>query len=177
MKFLSAAYLSFVAVTVGTLTSAACEKNDDPAKEGAPVQESDKGTATHDAVHPETSPATAPAQGAAEPGQIKSIMGELGADMGALQAGLWIEDFEMMEASALKIANHPKISPSEKERLKKTLGPDMAAFGAMDKVVHEGALRVAEFAKLRDLPKVVKELSTLQGNCVACHSQFRARLK
>ena len=109
-------------------------------------------------------------------GQLKGIMIGLGADMAVLQSGLWIEDFEIIATSAMKVADHPKVSDSEKERIIKTLGDDFGAFVAMDKAVHGGAVKLAEAAKKHHWPNVLNELTTLQGNCVTCHAQFRTRL-
>ncbi len=131
---------------------------------------------------PETKPAIRPPSpekepaAVADPGSVKVIMAGLGADMAAVQQGLWAEDFDLIAKSAMKVADHPKISDAEKGRLKAALTTDMPAFGAMDKAVHEGAVKLSEAAASKDMEKTLTELASLQTNCVACHSKFRKRL-
>lgn len=148
---------------------AACEKKD---------QKADEPQEATSLI--ETSPGPAQSQTlaitVAEPGSLKTIMADLGTEMNALQSGLWQEDYELMSASAMKIANHPKVSDSEKIRVKSTMGADMQAFVAMDKMVHDEALALSGAATKGDMTAVLNKFSSLQKNCVTCHSVFRRRL-
>lgn len=109
-------------------------------------------------------------------GELRTIMVALGDDMGQLHSALWLEDFDLIVSGAMKVADHPKVSDSEKTRIVKSLGSEFGAFVALDKAVHADALALSEAATAKDLPKVLEGLAQLQGSCVACHTQFRSRL-
>ncbi len=166
--------LSLTTFLIGGLALSACEKNKDAdtAKEATPEVEAETKLPTPSQPTPgQTVPAAA--QG---PGQVRTIMLDLGGEMERIQSGLWTESFDLIGKAALKIADHPKLASSEVARIKAALGSDFATFGAMDKAVHDGAIRVSEAAAANDMPKVISELSSLQRNCVSCHGLFRTRL-
>ena len=164
-KFIST--LSILAIASFSLV--ACDK-----KETEP-EAADKQSEATDIHTPPERQATAQAP-PLEPGQLKTIMVGLGDEMTRLHLALWSGNFELISESAMKVADHAKVNDSEKSRIIKTLGTDFGAFVAMDKAVHGDAVRLSEAAANEDLPSVLKELSTLQGNCVSCHSQFRSGL-
>jgi|TARA_R110000868_G_scaffold292687_1_gene553214 hypothetical protein len=128
-----------------------------------------------DEVLPQT-PGQTPTNTTADAGKLKPIMANLGTEMNTLQSALWLEDYEIIATSAMKIAEHPKVSDAEKVRVKTAMGEDMGAFVAMDKMVHDGAVALSEAATSNDMPKTLNALAALQRNCVACHSTFRSRL-
>ena len=121
-------------------------------------------------------PGQTPTNTTADAGKLKPIMVNLGTEMNTLQSGLWLENYELIATSAMKIAEHPKVSDAEKVRVKTAMGEDMSAFVAMDKMVHDGAVALSEAATSKDMPKTLNALAALQRNCVACHSTFRNRL-
>lgn len=110
------------------------------------------------------------------PGDLKTIMVELGNDMNAVNAALWVEDWVALAAAGRAIADHPHVSAAEKARVSKALGPDFAAFVAADRRVHDSAVRLSAAATTEDVTAVLGELSELQAACVACHAAFRDRL-
>ncbi len=161
--------ITLSAALIAALGVSACEK-----KEKASVPKAKDPVASEEVL---SKPATEqPIQTPANPGKLKTIMAGIADDMTLAQLGLWTENFDLISESAKRIATHPKVSEAEKARVMKTLGDDMPAFGAMDKVVHDSAVRLSEAASASDLPATLKELSVLQSGCVSCHSTFRGRL-
>ena len=148
------------------------------------------GSSAHDAAdttagaddaeaHAETAGAHAETAGAhADSGEaLLPIMQRLGTSMTALTYALMTDDFETVESSAAAIAAHAPISAEELERVRTTLGPDMAQFEAFDGAVHEASVRLHEAARERRGQAIVGELAEVQRGCVACHAQFRERLR
>jgi predicted methyltransferase len=109
-------------------------------------------------------------------GDLKTIMVGLGEQMGAVQAGLWLENFEAISHGARAVAAHPHVSPVERARIQEALGPDFPGFASGDRQVHDGAVRLTEAAQARDLDATLREVQAIQAGCVSCHTQFRARL-
>lgn len=123
------------------------------------------------------SPAAAASDASAAPGDLKTIMVGLGQQLNALHDALWREDLGAVGAAATAVAQHPKVSPEERGRIQRALGDDFPRFAAADGRVHDAAVAVADAAAAKDLDGVVGRLGTLEAGCVACHTQFRARLR
>ncbi len=165
--------LSIATVVFAGFAFSACEKSNeaDTPKEVAPLAKAEAKAPT-----PSQSPAQSAPSATQEPGQVRTIMLGLGGEMERIQSGFWTENFDLIGEAAVKIADHPKLASSEVSRLKTTLGEDFSTFGAMDKAVHDGAIRVSEASADKDMPRVITEFSALQRNCVSCHGLFRTRL-
>jgi cytochrome c556 len=135
--------------------------------------------ATSDAPGAATTDATRRDQASIQPALpgLFALMAGLERDMAALSHGLWTADLEQVAESAEAVANHPRIPPGEVEAVAAVLGPDMAAFKATDTEVHEQGLRVAELARRGDFEGVLRAEARLREACVACHTQFRERLR
>ncbi len=116
--------------------------------------------------------------GAASDGvPLRPIMQKLGADMAGFTQALWLEEYDQMAAYADDIVNHPRMSPAEIQRIKSELGQEMDGFVAADEAVHTGALRLEDAAEVRDVDLILQRLNELQVGCMACHTQFRQRLR
>jgi cbb3-type cytochrome oxidase cytochrome c subunit len=57
------------------------------------------------------------------------------------------------------------------------LGEEMQTFGRMDRNVHDLAVQIGALADQESLLALVDRVSALDRGCVACHSQFRDRLR
>ena len=115
---------------------------------------------------------------AGEGGQaLLPIMQRLGSEMTALTYALMTDDYNGVTRSAAAIAAHAPISAEELARIKTELGPDMAAFEAVDESVHVASTRLHDAAQARNLGVVVERLAEVQRGCVSCHVQFRERLR
>ena len=105
------------------------------------------------------------------------IMQRLGTRMSALTYGLMTDDGRMVATSAAAIAEHAPIAPDDLARIQRGLGADMAEFERLDAAVHEGSVRLHEAAAAGRTADVLTRLNEVQRGCVACHSQFRERLR
>lgn len=118
----------------------------------------------------------APPASPAPAGDLATIMVDLGLRMTEAQTGLWSDDLAAIQRAATAVANHPRVSAEERQRVQAALGADFAGFAKADHAVHEGALRLAEASAAGDADATVKALGALQADCVACHTSYRARL-
>jgi len=116
-----------------------------------------------------------PAEGEGEP--LLRIMQRLGTRMSALTYGLMTDDSAMVTTSAAAIAEHAPIAADDLERIRGVLGADMAEFERLDAAVHEGSVRLHDAAAAGRTADVLTGLTEVQRGCVACHSQFRERLR
>lgn len=105
------------------------------------------------------------------------LMRELGNRMERISDGIWREDYAAIVEAAQYIADHPKPPMEQRKRIIGALGSDAAGFRAGDKRVHEGALAVVEAAQAKQMPEVAVRFGRLAEGCVACHSDFRSRLR
>jgi len=112
-----------------------------------------------------------------EPGRLLPIMIDLGENMNAISDGLWKEDLQAVSVAALAIAEHPRVSDSERERVQAALGTSFAEFVQGDGRVHETAMRLSEVARAGDVAATLAELTELQSGCVSCHRAFRQKLR
>lgn len=124
--------------------------------------------------------AQGPAAGEAEPQELttlKQVMPALGLSATRIQEALWRDDFAMVAHEARAIVGHAGLSKEEQERIIGKLAKETAWFSEADAKVHKSALAIAEAADKKDAAKVVKALAGMQEGCVACHSNYRARLR
>ena len=105
------------------------------------------------------------------------IMQQLGADMMALTHALMTDDYATVTQRAEAVANHAPISAEDLERIHGLLVNDMAQFEALDESVHEASVRLHEAAQARQPRVIAERLGEVQQGCVACHVQFRERLR
>lgn len=115
--------------------------------------------------------------GSGEPRSLLAIMQQLGVDMTSLTHGLMTDDAEMVAHAAETIANHAPIAPEDIERIHDTLGDEMVEFERLDDNVHELSVRLYDAAESGDTDQVLTLLNEVQRGCVACHTQFRERLR
>ena len=108
---------------------------------------------------------------------LRPIMQQLGSNMAGFTQALWLEEYALMEEFAEGIATHPNISDEEMERIRAELGQEMDAFVAADEAVHEASVRLHAAAESRDVDRILERLHEVQVGCMACHTQFRERLR
>ena len=148
---------------------------------GAGEDDVDPGDADHEAVADRPGIGTTTADGAtpmraALPG-LFDVMAGLERDMAALSAALWRTNFDAITNRATAIANHPQVPPPERQTIARVLGQDMAAFKSVDTRVHDLALRIRTLAEDEDLDGILTSVAELRQGCVACHTDFRDRLR
>ncbi len=113
----------------------------------------------------------------ADPGLLRTIMVDLGIDMSEISRGLWLDDLSLVATAAKSVAEHPHVSDEERARIQVVLDANFADFIQSDRRVHDAAVRLSTAAASGDLTATLNHLAELQGGCVACHQDFRERLR
>lgn len=136
-----------------------------------------------------TAEASAPAAGAEAPARQAStllgaalpglfdVMWGLEDDMATVSRGVWMENFDTIQAGARAVAGHPTLPPEEIQQIAGVLGEEMAAFKAMDTRVHDLSVELGEAAAVGNLATVMELDAEVRAGCVSCHSTFRERLR
>jgi cytochrome c556 len=104
------------------------------------------------------------------------VMQGLLSDTKMMTQGIILKDFGLVEFAANRIVNHPKPAMSQRKKLMKALGSDIATFKGYDHVVHDGAIKIKQAAKDKDMVVVIAEYQKVITGCQSCHSRFRAEL-
>lgn len=133
--------------------------------------------ATGEAVNTSSIDTSVQEAGGQEELPLVVIMRQLSSDLTAFSNALWLEDYEEMTARAASIADHPGMTVQEVQRIQTELGPEMAAFLEADDAVHQASVRMHEAARDQQLDAILDNLAEVQRGCVACHTQFRERLR
>lgn len=122
--------------------------------------------------------ATTPASSdtASEPSLLAIMLG-LEADMADVARGIWRSDARSIAAAATDIADHPKIPAEGRATIARTLGAEMSDFAALDRDVHDAAVRLRESAEAEDFEAALDAWQTAQDGCAECHRRFRDRLR
>ena len=110
---------------------------------------------------------------AAEPLALQRIMKDLGNHMQIITDGISRGDWEQVEKTTPLIADHPQPPFSEKIRIMRFVGTNMAKFKAYDGETHDQAQAVGKAARAKDGPGVILAFQKLQTSCHNCHSEFR----
>lgn len=108
---------------------------------------------------------------------LRQVMPALGLSATRIQEALWRDDFAAVAHEARAIVGHAGLSKDEQERVIGKLGKATAWFSEADAKVHKSALAIAAAADKKDAAQVVKALGSMQEGCVACHANYRARLR
>lgn len=108
---------------------------------------------------------------------LKLIMVSLAQDMGRISDGLWYEDYDMILSSARDVGNHPKITKEDMAAVKSALGESFSAFVAFDTAVHDAALDVADAARSKSVPSILKHYDRLRDGCLGCHAAYRVKVR
>lgn len=108
---------------------------------------------------------------------LKSIMQDLGVQMGRLAQALMADDMDAVGSAAAAIADHPKPGWGERLVILGRMGTDAPAFRQKDVAVHEEAVRIKQAAEAGDRDALADGFQRLTTACLACHTQFRERAR
>lgn len=108
--------------------------------------------------------------------EIRGIMKGLGTRTEEVVRGINTGDFDLIEKSALKIADHDKPSMIERLKILGFLGTKAGDFKSGDEVVHGAASKLAEAAKKKDTEAVIQSFGELMKGCNSCHSKYRGQI-
>ena len=108
---------------------------------------------------------------------LKEIMRGLEGDLSSLAHGIWVEDREAVRQAAMKIADHPKVLPTQIVVIQGELGSDFPSFVGQDQAVHGAAVALAEAVdSMQNVSDVFDGFLRIQQGCLSCHVAFRARV-
>lgn len=107
---------------------------------------------------------------------FKEVMQGLLIDSKNITEGIVLVDFSLIENAASNIEQHPKPSMSQRKKLMKALASEITTFKRFDHVVHEGALRIKQAARDKNIDAVIDEYQKFIIGCQSCHSLFKSRL-
>jgi len=107
---------------------------------------------------------------------LKNVMQGLLTDTTVMTQGIFLEDFNMIERAASKIADHPKPAMALRMKLMKNLGSEMKNFKGFDSIVHNTAVSIKKAATEKNMPLVVAGYHQLIDGCQSCHSNFKQRV-
>ncbi|MDD4962999.1 MAG: cytochrome c [Gallionella sp.] len=110
---------------------------------------------------------------ASEPLEFQGTMKKLGTQMQTITSAIARENWELVDETAHKIAEHAQPPAEEKQRIVAFMGSNMAKFKAFDGQTHEAAHEVAEAAQVKNGQSVIAAFQKLQTSCLACHQAFR----
>lgn len=104
---------------------------------------------------------------------LKTIMQDLGDQVGRLARAIMADDLETAGAAAAAIADHPKPDMGERLALLARIGTDVAAFRQRDTEVHDAATAVKRSAEAGDRAALARDFHRLTDACLGCHNAFR----
>ena len=107
-----------------------------------------------------------------EPSLI-GIMQGLEKNLAEVAHGLWVQDSDLVQEAAARIADHPKIPEHQLVAIKAELGSEMPAFAQFDQVVHSAAVELTEAV---DLAKMFEIYSRMEQGCFSCHAVYQERV-
>jgi len=110
---------------------------------------------------------------AVDPPALRGVMRDLDKNMQMISHGISLGDWQLVEKTALTIADHPKPPVSERMRVMMFFGTDMSRFKSHDTKTHNAAIALSETAAKKDGDAVIAEFARLQAACLACHQEFR----
>lgn len=108
---------------------------------------------------------------------LREIMAQLEADLNRMTSAMMREGFETIAESAEAIGDHPEPGGREQARILGRLGADAPDFRAYDEAVHESAFKAVDAAEDRDLMEVYRYHRRIVESCLACHAEFKGRVR
>lgn len=107
---------------------------------------------------------------------LKRIMQDLQSDSALVVEGLMVENFEIVDAAATRIADHPRIPPAQVALVAAELGSEMPNFKQLDTLVHDLALSISAAAREADTAAIADDYKRMLDGCLACHASYRERV-
>jgi len=107
---------------------------------------------------------------------LKEIMQGLRNNLVEISDGLLTDDFELVAQGAASIAEHPKIPAEQVQLVAAELGPEMAAFKQLDKLVHDLSLEIGAAALALDHDAAISSYQRVIEGCFECHGTYKERV-
>lgn len=94
-------------------------------------------------------------------------------DMQTVNRGIYTENYKLIAEGAGNVADHPKMTETDKKIIKETLGEEMKKFVAYDMTVHQHADSMRMAARAAQMHEVLRHYAIVQQGCVSCHNHYR----
>ena len=107
---------------------------------------------------------------------LKSIMQNLRIHSALIVDGLLVDDFDAIADAATRISEHPRIPPEQATLVAAELGVEMAAFKALDTLVHDSSLSIYAAAREADSKRIADSYQKMLIGCLECHASYRQRV-
>jgi len=108
---------------------------------------------------------------------LLEIMRGLEIDLAVIAHGIWTQDPEAVREAALRIADHPKVTPEQLSAIKRELGSELGGFVQHDQIVHNTAVELVEAAdSSKNLPDLFGIYRRIEQGCMSCHTAFQTRV-
>ena len=101
---------------------------------------------------------------------------ELLTDIQNTDRGIYTEQYTVIADAAGNIANHPVMTPEDKELVKSALGSEIKRFVNFDRIVHHHADSMRIAALEENMQDVLHHYRIVQSGCVDCHSHYREKI-
>jgi hypothetical protein len=109
---------------------------------------------------------------------LLGIMSNLEKNLAVVQAGIWREDYQIINKAANAIVNHGYIPNRETEKIQAILGKKgLENFVAADKNLHKTARELAQAANDKKMDKIVNRTTEMIQRCFSCHAKYRFPLR
>lgn len=108
---------------------------------------------------------------------LKAIMQVLASDMAGVAMGVWLEQPDVVQDAARRVADHPRVPAEQLQAIQATLNQEFADFARHDQQVHDTSLDLIAAVDASASPaEWLGIVVRIQEGCVACHSAYRSRL-
>ena len=108
---------------------------------------------------------------------LVDIMRGLETDLAEVAHGLWTQERQTVKSAAMRIAEHPKVTPDQLAAIKEELGSEMGSFAQFDGIVHDTSIELADAV---DAEMGIQELfeiyHRIEVGCISCHATFQTRV-
>jgi len=109
--------------------------------------------------------------------QLKEIMQGLEEDLAMAAHGIWVQDPQIVQGAAIRIADHPKVTQEQLAVIKLGLGDEIGDFVRLDQAVHSAAVELTESAGASGtMEELLVIYHRIEVGCMTCHSAFQKRV-
>ena len=112
-----------------------------------------------------------------DPLELHTVMRLLMQNLHTINEGIFNQDFDIIEAGAASIYDHPSLADESMNLLEETLGGRMAQFEELDHFVHIRADSIREAAANQNMSKVLEQYQITTQACINCHAAFQDEIR
>src|SRR5690625_5240791 len=105
-----------------------------------------------------------------DPLELHTVMRLLMQNLHTINEGIFNQDFDIIEAGAASIYDHPSLADESMNLLEETLGGRMAQFEELDHFVHLRADSIREAAANQHMSKLHEQYPVGSQACVSSHA-------